>query len=104
MGASRDRCYIYDSACRKVRQVGSSFDLGWVPWRGTPETWVVVFETGEWRNGYIKIAEPAVRDYFNRGFEFTVEGPSQIALIPNSPRVGKAHKTKQPPREQPTGN
>jgi hypothetical protein len=40
-------------------------------------SWVVVFESGRWTKGPIKISSRAVDEYFRRGFRFSTESPKE---------------------------
>lgn len=70
--AAGARCFIYDSRLLPMQANRLGINLGALPPAGH---WLIVFEDGDWGNGAIKIAEAAVGDYFQRGYEFTVESP-----------------------------
>ena len=69
-GGAADRCYIYDSTLLRLDFTSTEIYLRGVPSNGS--RWVVVFEHGPWKNGPIKLSSSAVKEYFQRGFEFAV--------------------------------
>jgi len=71
-----DRCYIFNAIVLRIRTTVSRIYLDGIPRTGGE--WIVIFETGQWTKGPIKLSSRAVDEYFRRGFRFSTEEPKEV--------------------------